>query len=95
METKWCHFVGIMLLQKLCITAPSLISSLLNKLLLTELLYESQGLKTIFVILIVNILARLRVDFTSFTQDIVLPNVYSFVLMVVLGIMAFFAEVLC
>ncbi|KAI8551999.1 hypothetical protein RHMOL_Rhmol06G0231100 [Rhododendron molle] len=33
-------------------------------------------------------------DFTSFTQDIVLPNVYSFVLMVVLGIMAFFAEVL-
>ncbi|KAG5545630.1 hypothetical protein RHGRI_017947 [Rhododendron griersonianum] len=28
-------------------------------------------------------------------EDIVLPNVYSFVLMVVLGIMAFFAEVLC
>lgn len=87
----WYHATA----KTVCIIAPSLISSLLNKLLLTELLYESQGLKTILVILIVNILALLRADFTSFTQDIVLPNVYSFVLMVVLGIMAFFAEVLC
>lgn len=31
---------------------------------------------------------------TFFFEDIVLPNVYSFLLMVVLGIMAFFAEVL-